>query len=212
MKKNILRLVLFCFACILLFVSCKKEFTVTVVSNNNEWGTVSGGGTYTEGTVISIEAKANNGCKFISWQDDNTENPRSATVKSDETFVAIFAQDVKPKDTTNVGAMNISNIQYTDCLSYLPSNDSIIVRKEGESLKIEHHNFAIPCKFDSIVVSYAFYGDTLAVTEMPDPYYGVNCVCVISNSFQINNIPHGQYVLVIGNYPYVIKHISSVNF
>ena len=120
--------------------------------------------------------------------------------------------DVNPKDTTNVGTMNISNIQYTDCLSYLPSNDSIIVRKEGESLKIEHHNFAIPCKFDSIVVSYAFYGDTLAVTEMPDPYYNVNCVCVISNSFQINNIPHGQYVLVIGNYPYVIKHISSVNF
>ena len=136
----------------------------------------------------------------------------TAVLLAAEIILLAGCEKEKEKTKTNVGEMSISDIQYTDCLSYLPSSDSIIVRKEGESLKIEHHNFAIPCKFDSIVVSYAFYGDTLAVTEMPDPYYNVNCVCVISNSFQINNIPHGQYMLVIGNYPYVIKHISSVNF
>ncbi len=97
MKKEFLRLSLFCLVGMMILSSCKKEFTITVQSNNEEWGTVLGGGIYTEGAAISIEAKANKGCQFVSWQDGNTDNPRTITVKSDETYVAIFTswnQDV----------------------------------------------------------------------------------------------------------------------
>ncbi len=74
----------------LMLTGCKKEFTITVQSNNSAWGSVTGGGTYAEGTVISIEAKANSGYQFVSWQDGNTSNPRSITVKSNETYKATF--------------------------------------------------------------------------------------------------------------------------
>ena len=77
----------------LMLTGCKKEFTITVQSNNDAWGSVTGGGTYVKGMVISIEAKANSGYRFLKWQDGNTENPRSITVKSDETYVAIFVSE-----------------------------------------------------------------------------------------------------------------------
>ena len=43
-------------ASLLVFTACKKEFTITVKSNNDEWGSVNGGGTYTKG------------CKMGRWQ------------------------------------------------------------------------------------------------------------------------------------------------
>ena len=60
---------------LLLLNSCKKEFVVAVQSNNEEWGIVKGGGTYAKGAEISIEAIANTGYKFVSWQDGNTDSP-----------------------------------------------------------------------------------------------------------------------------------------
>ncbi len=80
-------------AAALLFTSCKKEFTITVQSNNEEWGIVKGGGTYAKGAEIYIEAIANTGYKFVSWQDGNTDNPRTLTVKTNETYTATFASE-----------------------------------------------------------------------------------------------------------------------
>ncbi len=76
---------------LLLLNSCKKEFVVAVQSNNEEWGIVKGGGTYAKGAEIYIEAIANTGYKFVSWQDGNTDNPRTITVKTNETYTATFA-------------------------------------------------------------------------------------------------------------------------
>ena len=58
----------------LLFTSCKKEFVITVQSNNESWGSVIGSGTYAKGTVISIGAIAKSGYRFVSWQDGNTQS------------------------------------------------------------------------------------------------------------------------------------------
>ncbi len=71
-------------------VSSVPEYTITVISANPNRGTVTGGGTYPEGTVISIEAIANDGYEFASWSDDNTDNPRQITVMADATFIASF--------------------------------------------------------------------------------------------------------------------------
>ena len=70
--------------------SCKKEYTITVKSNNEAWGRVTGSGTYTKGKVISIEAIAKNNYRFLSWQDGSTDNPRSITVRSDAMYTAKF--------------------------------------------------------------------------------------------------------------------------
>ena len=91
MKNKFLRLSLFCLDGMMILSSCKKEFTITVQSNNDEWGTVSGGGTYAKGAEVRIKAIPEEGCYFKSWNDGNIDNPRTITVKSDETYVAIFA-------------------------------------------------------------------------------------------------------------------------
>ncbi|MBQ2542375.1 MAG: T9SS type A sorting domain-containing protein, partial [Bacteroidales bacterium] len=66
------------------------EYTITVMSANPNRGTVTGGGTYAEGTVITIEAIANEGFEFASWSDENTDNPRQITVTADATYIATF--------------------------------------------------------------------------------------------------------------------------
>ena len=41
---------------VLTMTGCKKSFTITVKSNNAEWGTVTGGGSYKDGETATISA------------------------------------------------------------------------------------------------------------------------------------------------------------
>ena len=71
------------------------QYTLTVQSNNNAWGTVTGGGTYNEGTSVTLTATPATGYHFVKWQQDgNTQNPRTVTVTGNATYTAVFAQNV----------------------------------------------------------------------------------------------------------------------
>ena len=67
-------------------------YTIDASANNDEFGSVSGGGTYDAGTEISLTATPNDGYRFVSWNDANTDNPRTLIVTSDSTFVATFVR------------------------------------------------------------------------------------------------------------------------
>ena len=64
--------------------------TITVETSDSTMGTVKGGGTYNSMITISIEAIANNGYEFDSWNDGNMENPRDVITGRDKTYVAKF--------------------------------------------------------------------------------------------------------------------------
>ena len=66
------------------------QYTVTVVSDHPDWGSVTGDGTYYYGDTIQIVATPNLGYEFISWNDGNTLNPREIIVTEDITFTAHF--------------------------------------------------------------------------------------------------------------------------
>ena len=66
------------------------EFTITVVSDNPALGSVSGGGTFPEDSLIEIEALPVENAHFLRWDDNNTDNPRSIIVTQDQTFTAFF--------------------------------------------------------------------------------------------------------------------------
>lgn len=68
------------------------QYTITVVANDTLLGTVTGSGTYPSGTTIDIEARPYSGAVFTSWDDGNTDNPRSITITQDMTFTAIFTE------------------------------------------------------------------------------------------------------------------------
>ena len=74
--------------------STPMQYTITVNSNNNAWGTVTGGGTYNSGATATLTATANSGYHFVSWQDGNTTNPRTVTVTANATYTATFEADV----------------------------------------------------------------------------------------------------------------------
>ena len=57
-------------------------------------GTVSGGGTYEAGSQVTITATAAEGYHFVSWNDGDTDNPRTITVTEDAIYIASFAEDV----------------------------------------------------------------------------------------------------------------------
>ena len=66
-------------------------YNITVASNNPNFGSVSGGGRFEEGSVIEISATANDGYMFVTWNDNVTDNPRQIVVTSDAVYVANFS-------------------------------------------------------------------------------------------------------------------------
>ena len=81
----------------------KVTYTLTVLSSNEEMGTVTGGGSYEEGTEVTITATPNENCYLEGWSDcDSKELVRTIKLtSSDTTFTANFAK--KPYLTVNSG-------------------------------------------------------------------------------------------------------------
>ena len=88
------------------FKKLESFFTITVLSENEEMGTVMGGGSFKEGEQTSIGAFAKEGYEFVQWSDGNTENPRTVTVTKDETFTAQFKKKEAPSFTITVLSEN----------------------------------------------------------------------------------------------------------
>lgn len=68
-------------------------YTITTAASPTVGGTVSGGGTFQEGSSTTLTATANTGYSFSKWQDNNTQNPRTITVTQNATYTATFTQD-----------------------------------------------------------------------------------------------------------------------
>jgi hypothetical protein len=68
----------------------EKTYNLTASANNPVYGTVSGSGIYPEDSSATVTAMPNTGYRFFTWNDGNTDNPRTVTVTSDTVFTAIF--------------------------------------------------------------------------------------------------------------------------
>ena len=70
-----------------------KKHTLTVLSANESQGSVSGGGTFDDGSTQTIQATPQPGFAFDKWSDGNMENPRTVKLTSDLTLTASFKVD-----------------------------------------------------------------------------------------------------------------------
>lgn len=68
-----------------------KMWTVNLSANNSSYGSVSGGGTFADGSTITITATPSDGCSFVKWSNGLTTATANITVTSDTTLVASFA-------------------------------------------------------------------------------------------------------------------------
>ena len=67
-----------------------KKRTLTVRSANESQGSVSGGGTFDEGSTQTVRAAPKTGFAFDKWSDGSTQNPRTVKLSSDLTLTASF--------------------------------------------------------------------------------------------------------------------------
>lgn len=66
-------------------------YTITVISSDEDKGTVSGSGTYDYNTDAAISAVPKNGYHFVNWEDDiNAPAERDVLVLGDATYTATF--------------------------------------------------------------------------------------------------------------------------
>lgn len=86
-----------------------QQYTLTVLSANEAMGTVTGGGTYNEGSIVTITARSNAGYRFVQWSDGDTNASRTLTVTADATYVATFEVDVTIDDVAELNLMLYPN-------------------------------------------------------------------------------------------------------
>ncbi|MBP5562634.1 MAG: hypothetical protein J6X51_01200, partial [Bacteroidales bacterium] len=108
---------------VLAMTGCKKSYTITVKSNNAEWGTVTGGGSYKDGETATISAIPSAGYYFIAWNDGNVENPRKVVVTGNAEYIATFS------DTPGGG---------TDGAETLPSSISANTTLQDRGLPVDY--------------------------------------------------------------------------
>lgn len=99
MKKVLVVLCMALLAGGMVFTSCTKKFTITVTSNNDAWGTVTGGGMYDQNAEVTLKAVPAEGYVFEKWNDGVTESVRVITVVGNANYVANFkkAEDPTPQ-------------------------------------------------------------------------------------------------------------------
>lgn len=68
-----------------------EYYTITATSNNNAWGSVTGGGSYLEGTWVTLTAIPEDGYQFDHWDDNGgTSSIRDIYVDGNKTYKAYF--------------------------------------------------------------------------------------------------------------------------
>ena len=67
-----------------------RQYTLSVSSANTTQGTVTGGGTYSEGSRVNITATPKSGYQFDKWSDGNTSASRTINVTQNLSLTAQF--------------------------------------------------------------------------------------------------------------------------
>jgi hypothetical protein len=101
---------------------------LTLSVNDTAMGSVSGAGTYEEGTMVTITATANEGYHFVTWSDGVTASIRTVKVDFDTSFTAFFAPDTLWHIVT-VGASNDGACQTYGSGTYI----------HGDTVEIGYH-------------------------------------------------------------------------
>ena len=104
-----------------------KKYTLTVQPNNTSYGSVTGGGSYENGSSATLTATPNTGYKFVKWNDGNTSATRTVTVSSDATYTATFEPITYYIAFDSNGGSSI----YDDRVIELQYNNSLILGSYG---------------------------------------------------------------------------------
>lgn len=133
--------------------------TLTLIFNTDE-GTVTGGGVYSDGESVAIQAFPKEGFEFDHWHDGNKENPRTVKMDADLVFVAFFK-------STGVG----ENHQNVLAIYPNPANESIHIEGLENACKVEIYN-----SLGALVrVVTATTGQEIGIGDLAGGLYLIRC-------------------------------------
>ena len=116
-----------------IFAEAVSTPTITLTVNNEAMGSA----TYTmDGNTAVLTATPNEGYRFLTWNDGNTENPRTVTVTSDTAFTAIFTEtETAPTITVTVNDATMGSATYT-----LDGNTAVLTATPNEGYEFTAWN------------------------------------------------------------------------
>ena len=98
---------------VILLNSCQKEYTITAIPKDTSMGGVMGGGVYKKGATIQLVAVPASGYRFVKWNDDNTDNPRTIMVEKNATYIAFFNEGSFSVSATTKVYFSPGNLQWS---------------------------------------------------------------------------------------------------
>ena len=111
-----------------------------------------------------ISATPNEGYRFLSWQDGNTENPRSVTVTTDTTFTAYF-------ESTTQGIFNVDEEKIT----VYPNPTNGIVKVDAiDGIRIDVYNI------NGQLVKTVLKDTVIDISTLPSGIYTLKVETVVS--------------------------------
>ena len=115
------------------FVSGTQSYTISVSANPDNAGTVTGGGTYEEGTSCTVTATPNQRYLFVNWTENgvevSTEQSYTFTVTVDRTLVANFGMPMI-EITASVDPEEAASVSGTGTYNYGEEVTLILTRNE----------------------------------------------------------------------------------
>ena len=103
-----------------------QTYTLTVSCNPTQ-GAVTGNGTYTAGTTVTVEAIPYDGFEFSRWNDGVTDNPRSVTINNNMTLVAFFTGTGINENGESVLSLYPNPVNSTLFIEGLEPNSNVLI-------------------------------------------------------------------------------------
>lgn len=101
-----------------------NQYTITLNVDSNILGSTNGGGSYNYLSEQTITATASYGYHFTSWNDGDTNNPRTITLTQDTIFTAQFTKNTYTitaisADTIRGSVIGSTSIEYLDSVTIM---------------------------------------------------------------------------------------------
>ena len=164
-----------------------KIYTVTVSSDDTSMGTVSGGGEYEEGTIVTVTATPKNGYTFFAWNDCSTMNPYTFTVTEDIDLIAYFDFDssieqISCEEAAEIAASLPHNTPTTatyTVIGYITETDGVISRNQQRFWMADYP--------DDKNVFQCYWGNVTEVMNVGDKVAITGQIMRYNSTYQIKN-------------------------
>jgi uncharacterized repeat protein (TIGR02543 family) len=198
------------FSVVALFLACSKDtespapqpkpkFTITVTAG--EGGSVSStGGSYEQGSTVSVTATASSGYRFTGWSNGETSATLNITVTGNLSVTALFEKIAYSVDIS--GAVSKGAFLTGSTLTFYELNNSLSQTGKSYNTDITDNFGTYSLSVEELTEDYArvvgegFYWNEVTNTNTEEKL-SLNAISEVKEGININVLTHLEYQRVI---------------